>query len=169
MKSFKYLIILILSLFPVIAIAQDSYHDTIVTCNILEDVSERYSYVYKNKLDIFVAFTGKDTIMLVSKRTDTLLSCMNYTFLNTGYKLKVLLKFIPNNHDFIKNILYERKWRDPKERSIVLLSRLVITSSKYNDFYYEQKYFRNDIGDYLFYYSPWIIGKYVPNSSIIEE
>lgn len=169
MQPFKYIIIFLLSLFPIIAVAQDSYHDTIVTLNILEDVSERYTNEISSKAYIYIAFTGKDTIMLVSKRIDTLLTCMNYAFLNTGYKLKVLLKFIPNIDDFTNNKLYERKWRDPKEGSIVFLSSLGLILSKYNDFYYEQKYFRNNTEDYLFYYSPWIIGEYVPNSSIIDE
>ena len=164
----RYFIIIFLIMLSPAIYCQDSYHDTIVSCKIIENISARYNEVYNGKLKVFKSFTGRDTIALLSRVKDTIPSD-SYVRLEVGKTYKVLLKYVPAEWD-LENDDYKYEKRKDSITIWMTTTYNVIGVLPYYKLYNEQAYFGGHLSpdEYLFYFSPMIIDQYVPKSTLVE-
>lgn len=169
--KFSSLIIIYILCINYFAYSHDTYHGSIINVKILEDISNIYVHEYNN-LIFFKAYTGEDTIIVLSKIIDTLLD-NNYIHVDSSQTYRIKLKFVPalwdlanNNYQYIRKIDTTILWSCDSDLGLNL-------ASTYSDLYYEQKYFKEKLngknsGRYLFYFSPDIISRFIHSSKLIK-
>jgi len=171
LKIFLYFLVL---LFYSELYSYNSYHDSTLCCVItevklnlsLDDAIIQNAHIYK-------AYTGYDTIMLISKKkciTDT----NGLVSIQKGHKYKLILRFIPLWIDFVNsNICPYKRSHDSLTLTMFLCTDNRINFVTYKDLYYELDFLRkcypSDKSFFLFYTSDDIIDEYVPDSLLVRD